>query len=93
MRYIFIPIKHTEQSSDRPADWPFMEQCEEVLDNIPNTWKAYPDTERGRTDIIVMEYNEFRTAMTPEQKMHELVHLASACLNLWRCLNDKQHAS
>ena len=80
-------------ATDKPKDWPFMEQSGKVLDDIPDTWLAYPDTEKGRMDIIKMEYRELCDALTVEEKMHELVHVASACLYLWRCLNDKYSAS
>ena len=66
------------------TDWPFMQESEEVLTNIPDTWKAYPNTMQGKCDIIDMEYCELQKAMTIEEKRHELVHLASACLYLWR---------
>ena len=71
-----------------PKDWPFMEQSGEVLNALPKTWTAYPDNEAGRTNIVTMEYNEFMKAQTPTDKMHELVHLASACLHLWRLYHD-----
>ena len=70
-------------------DWSFMEQSENVLSNVPDTWKQYPETIKGKHDIIAMEYNEFSKAISKEEKMHELVHLASACLYLWRELNEQ----
>lgn len=73
----------------RPDDWPFMEQSEKVLANIPDTWKQYPADEAGMMGIINMEHCELKRASTDEDKMHELVHLASACLHMWRMLNDK----
>lgn len=85
--------KTITKEPDKPKDWPFMEQSGKILADIPDTWRAYPNTEKGKMDIIVMEYNELRNAMTDEEKMHELVHVASACLNLWRCLNAKHSAS
>ena len=78
--------KKNECSCERPKDWEFMKQSGEVLSNKPDTWKAYPDTEAGKVDIIKMEYNEFLNATTPDDMCHELVHLASACLCLWRKL-------
>ena len=71
----------------KPVDWPFMEQSEKVLSDLPTTWKAYPNTEPGMVGIIDMEYAEFKKMESREDKMHELVHLASACLHYWRHLN------
>lgn len=68
----------------KPKDWEFMLQSGEVLRNLPETWTAYPDTEGGRKAIVEMEFKEFMDAGTPEAREHELVHLASACLHLWR---------
>ena len=68
----------------KPKDWEFMLQSGEVLRNLPETWTAYPDTEGGRRAIVEMEFKEFMDAGTPEARAHELVHLASACLHLWR---------
>lgn len=70
-----------------PKDWEFMEQSGEVLKNLPATWRAYPDTEEGRMGIVKMEYGELMKAQTDKEKMHELMHLASACLHLWRLYN------
>lgn len=72
----------------RPKDYAFMEQSEKVLSNIPDTWKQYPDNIEGMCKIIDMEYNELKMAKTTDTKSHELVHLASACLHLWRKLNN-----
>ena len=69
---------------NKPRDWKFMEQSALTLNTLPETWTAYPDNEGGRMSIIDMEYNELKQAKTKEQKMHELVHVASACLHLWR---------
>lgn len=74
------------ESKEKPADWAFMAESEKVLNNIPDTWKAYSKTVAGKTGIIEMEFNEFKEAQTKEEKQHELIHLASACLNLWRTL-------
>lgn len=74
------------KNDNTPKDWAFMKQSEEVLDNLPETWLQYPDNEQGRISIIDMEYLEFKQAKTKEEKEHELVHLASACLHLWRQL-------
>lgn len=74
------------KSYEKPKDWAFMEQSEKVLNDIPDTWKAYSKTVSGKTSIIEMEFNEFKEAQTIEEKQHELIHLASACLNLWRTL-------
>ena len=86
---VIIPGSKEIPEQPKPDDWAFMEQSEQVLSNLPDTWKAYPNTEKGKMDIIAMEYNELKMASTKEEKMHELVHVASACLNLWRCLNAK----
>jgi len=80
-----------KDSSAKPADWAFMEQSGEVLKNLPDTWKKYPKNDAGMIAIIGMEYNEFQQTVTEnkprEDKMRELVHLASACLHYWRHLN------
>lgn len=93
MIVLYPYAKTIQKEPEKPKDWPFMEQSGKVLNDIPDTWKAYPDNEKGKMDIIVMEYNELRAAMSDEQKMHELIHVASACLNLWRCLYAKHSAS
>lgn len=74
------------KSLDKPKDWAFMAKSEQVLNNIPETWKQYPNSVQGKTEIIDMEYNEFKQAQTIKERQHELIHLASACLNLWRTL-------
>lgn len=68
----------------KPKDWEFMAQSGEVLRNLPETWTAYAQDEGGRLGIVQMEYKELMEAKTPEAREHELVHLASACLHLWR---------
>lgn len=68
----------------KPPDWEFMQQSGDVLRSLPETWTAYPSDEGGRLSIIQMEFNELMEAKTPEAREHELVHLASACLYLWR---------
>jgi hypothetical protein len=54
----------------------------------------YPDTPEGMTKIIEMEYGEVMAAwkdqLGTEAVSHELVHLASACLHLWRRLNHAE---
>lgn len=72
----------------KPADWAFMEKSGEILNNLPNTWKQYPPTEAGMVGIIDMEYNEFKNTSTVDEMKQELVHLASACLHLWRKLSN-----
>lgn len=72
---------------EKPKDWAFMEQSGKVLDDIPDTWKKYEDSVTGRTGIIDMEYGEFKQARTTDAMKHELVHLATACLYLWRKLS------
>lgn len=95
MLYIFNKSNNSNSNSvsynyecKKPKDWEFMRQSGEVLDNPPETWKAYPDTEAGKVQIIKMEYEELMKTNTPEDQKHELVHLASACLCLWRKLNN-----
>jgi len=68
----------------KPQDWEFMAQSAKTLANLPETWTAYSSDEGGRMGILQMEYTEFLNANTKEEKMHELVHVASACLHLWR---------
>ena len=91
MRYLLFPSVQKKQ--ELPEDWPFMEQSGEVLKNLPATWKTYPDDEKGRMGIITMEFNELQKAATPDAKMHELIHLASACLHLWRLYHDAAEQS
>lgn len=69
---------------NKPRDWKFMEQSALTLNKLPETWTAYTSDEGGRMGIIDMEYGELKKAQTKEEKMHELVHVASACLHLWR---------
>jgi len=78
------------QKRERPKDWAYMEQSGKVLRVMPDTWKAYPQDEKGRMDIIKMEYGELLNAKTPEEISHELVHLGSATLHLWRLLNHAE---
>ena len=74
----------------RPKDWKYMEKSGEVLRDLPETWKAYDDDEKGRMGIIKMEYEELLKARTTEDISHELVHLGSATLHLWRLLNNAE---
>ena len=74
----------------KPKDWAYMEQSGEVLRDLPETWDAYEDDEKGRMAIIKMEYEELMKAKTPKEISHELVHLGSATLHLWRLLNDAE---
>ena len=85
MKVLVVP-KHGEKTWEKPKDWPFMEQSGKVLRDIPATWKQYPHDPDGAMAIIKMEYKELLNADTEEKKMHELVHLGSACLYLWRML-------
>lgn len=97
MRYVKYRVLGTRNDEDsvvetennRPKDWGFMEESEKVLANIPDTWKAYPQNIHGGMSIISMEYEELMKAPA-EERMHELVHLASACLHLWRMYNDSK---
>ena len=83
-------LKGHEQKFDwalvqqKPKDWEFMAQSGEILRNLPETWTAYPDNEGGRLAIIELEFKELMEAKGVEAREHELVHLASACLHLWR---------
>ena len=81
-------VTFSKDLNEYEKDLPFMKESEEVLSNIPDTWKKYPNTMKGRCDIIDMEYGELKNAITPEEKQHELVHLASACLHLYRFIRD-----
>ncbi len=100
-RIVYLPVKVAQMAAKEkngkevqekkmlalPDDWPFMEESGKILDNMPETWKQYPLNPAGKAAIIDMEYKEMVAAITKEDKKHELVHLASACLNLWRELN------
>ena len=81
-------------AQDKPKDWAFMEQSGETLRHLPPTWMQYPNTQEGIIKIIEMEYGEVMAAwkdkMGTEAVSHELVHLASACLHLWRRLNHAE---
>lgn len=83
-----------EWTKDKPKDWAFMQKSGEVLKNLPATWMQYPNTPEGMTKIIEMEYGEVMAAwkdkLGTEAVSHELVHLASACLHLWRRLNHAE---
>ena len=72
---------------EKPKDWRFMEESRQVLSNLPETWTAYSQDEGGRLGIIQMEYKELMDAHVKEARSKELVHLASACLHLWRLYN------
>ena len=85
MKVLIIP-KHGEKAWEKPKDWAFMEQSGRVLRVLPTTWQQYPKDAGGAMDIIKMEYKELLNAETDKAKMHELVHLGSACLYLWRML-------
>lgn len=80
----------TKAKWQKPKDWTYMEQSGKVLRDIPDTWKAYPQDEAGRKAIIKMEYGELMNAKTPEEISHELVHLGSATLHLWRLINHAE---
>ena len=83
-----------EWTKEKPKDWAFMQQSGEVLKNLPATWMQYPNTVDGMVKIIEMEYGEAMAAVKDqlgtEAVSHELVHLASACLHLWRRLNHAE---
>lgn len=86
MRVIIFPSQ--EKETTKPKDYKFMEESEQVLNDPPATWMKYPYSEDGLMSIIDMEYNELKEATTTEQKKHELIHVASACLHLWRKLSN-----
>lgn len=83
-----------EWTKDKPKDWEFMVQSGNTLKNLPPTWMSYPDTPEGMVGIIAMECGEVMAAwkekMGAEAVSHELVHLASACLHMWRRLNHAE---
>lgn len=83
-----------EWTKDKPKDWEFMVQSGKTLKNLPPTWMSYPDTLEGMVGIIAMECGEVMAAwkekMGTEAVSHELVHLASACLHMWRRLNHAE---
>lgn len=74
--------------SKKPKDWEFMKKSGEILENPPDTWKPYAHNLEGNIDIISMEFSELMKAETREDRMHELIHLATACLRMWRDCND-----
>lgn len=94
MQMIFFPSKDDVDlmAQPKPNDWAFMEQSGEVLKDIPETWSRYPKTENGMKSIIEMEFEEFMQTeakgLSVKDRSRELVHLASACLYLWRYLNN-----
>lgn len=96
MLYIFDKNHHEQSASaekkewKKPKDWAYMEQSGKVLRDMPDTWRAYEQDEKGRMAIIKMEYEELLKAKTDEEISHELVHLGSATLHLWRLLNDAE---
>ena len=77
---IIMPRKFRDQA--------FMEYSKEILNNIPDTWKAYPQTIEGAMSIIDMEHKELLQPTANKSK--ELVHLATACLYAWRMLNHAE---
>ncbi len=89
MRYVMFTKKARENGTEsvKPADWAFMEQSGKVLAAMPETWKKYPPTTEGMMGIIEMEMGELKKAGNDTDRSHELVHLASAALRMWRYLN------
>ena len=86
-----VGLKKTDPAAfQKPKDWEYMRQSGEVLRDMPKTWQAYEQDEKGRMDIVKMEYEELLKAKTDEEISHELVHLGSATLHLWRLLNDAE---
>ena len=93
MRYLILPDYTTgsnEEKKDKPKDWAYMKQSGKTLKDIPDTWKKYPHTLEGLMSIIDMEYLELKQAKTDAERSHELVHLGSATLYLWRYLNHAE---
>ena len=97
MRYLILSNtsedtteKPEKEEWEKPKDWAYMEQSGETLRDIPDTWKKYPHDLAGLTAIVDMEYQEFKQAKTYTEKSHELVHLGSAALYLWRYLNHAE---
>ena len=93
MRYLIFPVTTSDGNDEKkgkPKDWAYMEQSGKTLRKIPETWRKYPHDLAGLTAIIDMEYGEFKNAKTDAEKSHELVHLVSATLYLWRYLNDAE---
>ena len=88
--HVGIKKPSTAPAFQKPKDWEYMRQSGEVLKDLPETWEAYEQDEKGRMSIIKMEYEELLKAKTPEEMSHELVHLGSATLHLWRLLNDAE---
>lgn len=88
MRLLFLnPTNYIVRK--KPDDYAFMEESEEVLKHHPATWNVYPKTFEGAMGIIKMEMAELEKS---KDKMHELVHLASACLYAWRMLKNDKHS-
>ena len=87
MKYVVMPKTKAQAQEAKPADWPFMEQSAKMLADFPETWRQYPDTTNGAMAIITMEYEELMRQKDAADKMRESVHLASACLHLWRMLH------
>ena len=84
MRLLFLnPSKYIVR--EKPKDYAFMEESEEILKNHPATWNVYPKTVEGAMKIIEMEYTELTKS---KDKSKELVHLATACLHAWRIINN-----
>lgn len=104
MLYIFNPHHGEEPSQNAaeykegscptgrkvPKDWAYMEASGKVLKDLPETWKAYKQDDKGRMDIIKMEYQELLNAKTDEELSRELIHLGSATLHYWRLINNAE---
>ena len=75
---------------EKPKDWAFMEKSSKVLSCLPTTWKQYSQNELGRMKIIEMEFNELKNAPDLCSQSQKLIHLASACLHLWRYINHAE---
>lgn len=67
-----------------PEDIEFMHQCAEIDKNKPFTWLRYPNDKVGANSIIKMEFEELMNTKDKEAYIHELYHLATACLHAWR---------
>lgn len=66
----------------------FIKKVLEILSSKPKEWEKYSSSEKGINTIITMEYNELMNSNSLEDKKHSLIHLASACVSLWRKLNN-----
>lgn len=85
---ILVNVKKTAPDRfNNSPDAEFMEHCEKVDHNPPETWSKYPQTTEGANGIITMEYNELTQAIkskSDSEYLTNLYHLSVACLHAWR---------